>query len=121
MGDADIVIGDRSRDYMNRPRRFGNWILSQAFNVGRKNKIPDAMTGFWSARTEALPDILIENEWGLEIEIFLKSIAAGSRVVNTPVMSIYHKSFKENSTSRPLPLGIKLLATILKWRLILKQ
>jgi glycosyltransferase involved in cell wall biosynthesis len=115
--DADIVVGNRFiNPDMPGYRQFGNGLLSSVFNLGSHQKCPDAMSGFWAIRANAIPQ-LKENGWGIYVELLEKARTNGFRLMCCPIHTIYHSSYKDNSTLSPSTLGVILLWSILKWRL----
>lgn len=115
-GQADATMGCRAgQDGMPAYRRFGNQVLSLACNIGSPVKCPDAVTGFWAIRRDAIPQ-LIETQWGICIELLVKLRASGKRIKSVPVRPIYHKNYKDNSTLPPVKLAWLLMLAIMKWR-----
>lgn len=113
---ADIVMGCRGAG-MPAYRRFGNRLLTLACNTGSNFKPYDAVTGYWAIRANKLPK-LTEPKWGMAIELLIKGRSNGCRMATVKVASIYHGSYKENSSTSPVKLGLVLLWAIIKWRFI---
>lgn len=114
---ADVALGIRvNRHTMPIYRKFGNQVLTTAFNIGSRVRLPDAMTGFWAVRSSAVPNSLLERGWGLEIELFNRFRSNGVKITTVHVNTLYHPAFKDNSTSHPMKLGVLLLWKILIWR-----
>lgn len=115
---ADVVVGNRTTVKGMPPYRlFGNGILSAVINFHAKQQFKDAMTGFWAIRAEAIPK-LTEHGWGIYTELLIKVRANGHRLTSVPITPIYHKEYSENSTETPFKLGLILLWSIIKWRII---
>lgn len=115
---ADVVVGNRTAVRGMPPYRlFGNGILSAVINFHAKQQFKDAMTGFWAIRAEAIPK-LTEHGWGIYTELLIKVRANGHRLTSVPITPIYHKEYSENSTETPFKLGLILLWSIIKWRII---
>lgn len=113
---ADIVMGQRLTGNMPRYRMFGNKLLSAVCNIGARFQPADACSGYWAMSAHAIPN-LTENQWGLAVELLIKSRANGCHLVGVPVEAIYHENYADNSSAAPLKLGLSLLWLITKWRL----
>jgi len=114
-GRADAVAGVRLDGNMPRYRRFGNRILSWLANIGFRQALPDAMTGYWAVRCSHLPT-LEERGWGFAIELLMSLRASGARLEAVPVRAVYHARYGDNSSVAAWRLGIILLWKIVKWR-----
>lgn len=116
---ADVVLGSRLGKQDKRPyyRRlsnaFGTWIA----NVGVKQKVTDAITGYWAIRTSFLPSIT-EKGWGASFENLMKSRAAKARIISVPVQALWHNNSRDNSTLNPVLLGSIVIWKIIKWRFL---
>jgi glycosyltransferase involved in cell wall biosynthesis len=116
-GRADVVMGNRTVVRGMPPYRLlGNGVLSAFANFGSKVQSPDSMVGFWVMKASAVPR-LTENGWGIYTELLIKARANGYRLLSVPISPVYHKEYSDNSTERPFKLGLKLLWSIIKWRI----
>lgn len=113
---ADIVMGQRLIGNMPRYRRFGNKVLSAVCNIGARFRPADACSGYWAMSVGKIPN-LTENQWGLAVELLIKSRANGCIVKGVTVEAIYHDNYADNSSATPFKLGLSLLWLIIKWRL----
>jgi glycosyltransferase involved in cell wall biosynthesis len=118
-GKADVVLGSRLGVQDHRPlyrrlsNKFGTWLA----NIGAKQKVTDAITGYWALRAIRL-GIMTEDGWGASFENLIKLRAAGCHFMSVPVQAIWHDDPKENSTSNALMLGLIVVWKIIKWRVI---
>jgi glycosyltransferase involved in cell wall biosynthesis len=119
---ADIVVGTRKLQWKKMPgyRRFGNNIINFTFNAGNSGKTSDSMSGFRAYRRHVLLNIDFE-ENGFEYvpEVLLKAGRLAAWVVEVPISCVYHGNFAMNSSMRPVEHGLRMVYTILKWRLAL--
>jgi glycosyltransferase involved in cell wall biosynthesis len=119
---ADIVVGTRKLQWKNMPgyRRFGNNLINFTFNAGSSSKTSDSMSGFRAYRRHILNQINFE-EHGFEYvpEVLLKARRLSARTVEVPISCLYHGDFAMNSSMRPIEHGLRMICTILKWRLAL--
>jgi len=112
---TDIVIGCRLDGNMPSYRRFGNKVLTMLCNTGARFRPPDAVSGYWAFKAEAIPK-LDSQKWGLAVEMLIKSRANGWRMASIPVRAIYHDDYGDNSTLPPVKLALLILWSIVKWR-----
>jgi len=110
----DTAMGIRIKGAMPNYRRFGNKMLSGICNIGCRFSPPDALTGFWAIKANAIPE-LTEKKWGWAIELLIKS-RNKYRLTEIPVKAIYHNRYSDNSATSPVWLGLVLLWMIIKWR-----
>ena len=119
---TDIVVGSRKLQWKKMPsyRRLGNKIINFTLNAGTSNWTSDSMSGFRAYGRHILNLINFE-ETGFEYipEVILKARHLSARIVEVPINCFYHSDFAMNSSMRPLEHGLRMVGTIMKWRLIL--
>jgi len=118
--DADIACGVRTVNGNATPayRRIGLSVISAAYNVGsRKPWQHDVLSGFRAINRDAASNLLITDTWyGFSAEMLMKARLAGYRIVDVPVTCIYHKNVKDNSTINPVVHGVRVLLSVIMWR-----
>lgn len=116
---ADVVVGSRLGAHDKRPlyRRLSNAFGTWVSNIGARQKVDDALTGFWAIRVDCLPK-LEEAHWGLNFELLARLRKQGARIASVPVKAIWYADSKANSTVPPVKLGLIMLLKSIKWRLI---
>lgn len=113
-GMADVVIGCRGKS-APAYRRFGAGVLSYLCQVGHKEKILDAMSGYWAIRSDKIPPITTKG-WGASLEILIKLRGNGVRFACVDTPFTYHKEYSDNSHSGAIRLGLAHLWAIIKLR-----
>lgn len=89
-GEADMVVGSRvlgraERGALTPPQRLGNWLAAEV--IGRRHGQEFTDLGpFRAVRFPALLGLGMEDRtWGWNVEMHLKALKAGWRVVEVPV------------------------------------
>ncbi len=88
-GHADLVLGDRTRradpGTMPPQQRWGNALATSLIAIQTGHRFAD-MGPFRAARYEALVGLdLVDATWGWNVEMQMKALRAGLRVVEVPV------------------------------------
>jgi glycosyltransferase involved in cell wall biosynthesis len=116
---ADLVVGTRMLQASSMPfyRRLGNNIINWTFNFGSSPKVSDSMCGFRAYSADLLSGLEVK-ESGFEYipEILLKARHAAARITEVPIVCYYHESFQMNSTMEPFEQGLRMVLSIIKWR-----
>jgi glycosyltransferase involved in cell wall biosynthesis len=116
---ADLVVGTRMLQVGSMPfyRRLGNNIINWAFNFSSSHKVSDSMCGFRAYHADLLSRLEVK-ERGFEYvpEILLKARLAAARITEVPIVCYYHESFRMNSTMEPIEQGLRMVLSIIKWR-----
>lgn len=117
--ECDIAVGIRlNNDSMPPYRRFGNWLITLAFNIGVKFQLPDAQCGFRASTAEVATTIKTkEKGFGFITEFLIKARKGNYRIVGIPISCIYHAKLKENSTMNPITHGLGVLLSTIRWRI----
>ncbi len=119
VSNCDIVVGIRTGNHtMPQYRRFGNWVIGLAYNLGERHQLTDAQCGFRAFTAEVAQTIkTTESGFGCITEFLIKARKYGYRVQSVPVNCTYHKKLKENSTMNPIRHGLGVLFSTIKWRI----
>lgn len=115
--EADIVIGSRFLQDIKIPfyRRFGIWLITLAFNLGKSN-ITDSQSGFRAFKSDVLRELNIEETgFGQTTEIMIKARKHGYRIKEVPISCSY-RNLKEDSHMNPLRHGFDVIWATIKWR-----
>ena len=86
--DADGVIGARIYGRENIPllNRFGNWIITKAFNLLFGTKLRDVCSGMWMTRTEVLREMLPETRgFSIEVEVAANIASSAGLIKEVPI------------------------------------
>ena len=86
--DADEVIGARIYGRENIPllNRFGNWIITKAFNLLFGTKLRDVCSGMWMTRTEVLREMLPETRgFSIEVEVAANIASSAGLIKEVPI------------------------------------
>jgi glycosyltransferase involved in cell wall biosynthesis len=119
---ADIVVGTRKLQCKNMPvyRRLGNEMINFTFNAGTSSKTSDTMSGFRAySRRILIKTKFEENGFEYIPEVLLKARHMSARIAEVPISCRYHSDFAMNSSMRPIEHGLRMVYTILKWRMSL--
>jgi len=117
-GKADVTIGSRFMREANvsRYRKFGIDLITWLYNIGYKNKISDAQSGFRAFNRKALAHIAITYPgFGFSIETLVQARKHGLIMIEVPVSCIYHDS---SSTEHPVAHGWSVALAIVKIRVV---
>lgn len=123
-GEADLVIGSRfmCEHKIPRYRKFGINVITWLYNVGSKQKLTDAQSGFRAYSKSVLDSIdIAENGFGFSTEVLVKARKLGFRITEVPISCIYHEDYKQNSTLNPIRHGLSVSWVTIKWRLKLRN
>lgn len=116
-GKADFVIGSRFLYPANVPRyrKFGIDVITWLYNLGWKEKIVDAQSGFraYSRKTIEAIDITYPG-FEFSIQSLVRARKKRLKIVEAPVSCIYHDA---GSTQNPITHGLSVLWGIVKIRL----
>ena len=89
-GDADIVIGVRSREAMPRERILGNRVLDEATSRQAWFKHEDTQSGFRAYSSRALANLdFTEKGMAVESQTLIDAAKAGLKIVGVPVSTTY--------------------------------
>ena len=89
-GDADIVIGVRSREAMPRERIIGNRVLDEATSRQAGVKLEDTQSGFRAYSSRALASLdFTEKGMAVESQTLIDAAKAGLKIVGVPVSTTY--------------------------------
>lgn len=116
-GAADIVIGSRFLRTVQVPvyRKFGIDVITWLYNLGRKEKIVDAQSGFRAYGRKALDLINIRYDgFAFSIQTLVQARSRGLKICEVPVSCIYHDY---GSSQNPLVHGLNVALAVLKIRL----
>lgn len=116
LAEADVVIGDRSRDRANMPwvRRMTNSSSNALLSLVLRRRIRDAQCGMRAFRTSALERVpFVDGRFEAETRHLKASLRAGLRVAWVPIPAIYDGS---SSAFRPVRDGARIIAAILSDR-----
>jgi len=83
----DQIIGVRSNGRGNIPRfnRFGNWLITRAFNVLMGTKLSDVCSGMYLINTDVARGLEL-NTRGFDVEVEIAAqTAVGGRVTEVPI------------------------------------
>ncbi len=89
---ADLVIGTRSfeRGRMPLPRYFSNTVGSRVASLIAGVNLSDSQSGFRLIRAGKLRELrLRSNKYEIEMEMIIKAAAAGYRLEQVPVRTVY--------------------------------
>src|SRR5262245_37067124 len=89
---ADLVVGARTfvRDAMPLPRYFSNTIGSRVASNMVGIPLSDSQCGFRLMRADKLQELRLRaNKYEIEMEMIIKAVAAGYRVTEAPVRTVY--------------------------------
>ena len=115
-GEADIVIGSRflRKAQVPRYRKFGIDVITWLYNLGFKEKIIDAQSGFRAYSRKAIGVIEITDVgFGFSIQTLVQVRKHGLKIIEVPVSCIYHDS---GSTMNPLIHGLNVALAVLRIR-----
>ena len=116
LADADLVIGDRSRNRAGMPwvRRVTNTCSNALLSLVLRRRIRDAQCGMRVFRTSALEQVpFVDGRYEAETRHLKASVRAGLRIAWVPIPTIYDGS---SSAFRPVRDGARILAAILSDR-----
>jgi glycosyltransferase involved in cell wall biosynthesis len=117
---ADLVIGDRFFNYREIPlyRRLGISVITYVYNLWNDVNISDSQCGFRAYSKNLLNSLVIEEKgFAFIIETLVKCRAYKFRIVEIPIVCLYHDEFKENHTDNPFKHGFDTLVNLIKWRI----
>lgn len=89
---ADLVVGTRTfvREGMPLPRYFSNTIGSRVASNMVGMKLSDSQCGFRLIRADKLQALRLRaQKYEIEMEMIIKAVAAGYRVAEAPVRTVY--------------------------------
>lgn len=114
-GNYDEVIGAREKKIgMSVTYRFGNWILTKAFNLMFGTKLKDVLSGMYVVKTKVLKEI----EWGVKGFSIEAEIAAHAASIGK--ISEYPISYRKRLGEKKLKVihGFQIARDIVKlmWR-----
>jgi glycosyltransferase involved in cell wall biosynthesis len=88
--DHDLIIGQRSGSVIPITRRIANFLLAWSVNVIYKTKFADVQSGLRGIRREQLLKMdLTENRYQFDVEILLRSLESGLRIMTVPITVSY--------------------------------
>ena len=116
----DVVIGSRflSKNQIKMPiyRRFGNWLITLAFNFGH-TPIKDSQSGFRAFTRKALDQLgYKENGFGFATEMIIKARKQGLKICEVPISCSYH-NLAQDSHMNPFSHGFGVIVKTLEWRI----
>ncbi len=117
-GQADLVIGSRFLKVAKVPtyRKLGIDVITWLYNLGVKNKIIDAQSGFRAYSKKTLESIHITIPgFGFSIQTLVQARKSGVRIVEVPISIIYHD---QGSTVNPFIHGLSVAWTVVKIRFV---
>lgn len=89
-GDADVVIGVRSRETMPRERVMGNRVLDEAVSRKAGAKLEDTQSGFRAYSSRALASLdFKEKGMAVESQVLIDAARAGLKIVGIQVSTKY--------------------------------
>jgi len=116
-GIADLCVGVRMGDGMPGYRRFGNRVITCAYNMLSSRKIVDSQCCLRAFSRAFLENIeVVETGFGFSTEMLIKARSWNYRIKEIPVSTIYHKDTYNNSTLHAIPHGLGVLLSTIKWR-----
>ena len=116
-GTADLVIGSRFLCAAEVPyhRKFGIDIITWLYNVGHRDKIADAQSGFRAYSRKALEVIKITYPgFGFSIQSLVQPRKNKLIIVEVPISCIYHD---DGSTQDPITHGLSVAWAVVTIRL----
>jgi len=90
---AEVVLGDRMGDVAKMPalRRWTNRTTSRILSRLARQRISDSQCGFRLLRVDVLADLDLKTaNYETESEMLLQAAAAGHRIENLPITTIYN-------------------------------
>lgn len=84
----DEVIGARKRGRENIPllNRFGNWVITKAFNLLFATRLSDVCSGMYLVRTETLREVeFVAKGFSVEVEIAAHVASTTRRIGEIPI------------------------------------
>lgn len=123
-GRADVALGSRftrgsRQNYSSALRTFGNYVTSLYASILYLHRMTDVLAGMtaWNRRTvDAIH--LISDNYSYEVEIPVKALAKGLRVVDVPVTTEPRRT--GNSNVNVVRHGLQILRDITLFRLGIK-
>jgi glycosyltransferase involved in cell wall biosynthesis len=113
---ADLVVGARTfvREGMPLPRYFSNTIGSKVASNMVGMRLSDSQCGFRLVRADKLHALRLRaNKYEIEMELIIKAVAAGYRVAEAPVRTVY-----EDGQSRSKMRIVRDTVRICMWSLM---
>jgi len=114
---AGLVIGSRflCTAEVPRYRKLGIDAITWMYNVGHRDKITDAQSGFRAYSREVLRAINItDNGFGFSIQSLVQARKHKIKIIEVPVSCIYNGT---GSTEEPLKHGTSVALSVLRTRL----
>lgn len=115
--EYDEVIGARTIGRENIPliNRFGNWVITKAFNILFGIKLKDVCSGMYLIKTNIAKEIKYESGgFSLEIEIAAHTASMSGKIRDIDIK--YRKRIGKQKLSRLHGLKILFDAVILAWK-----
>lgn len=116
-GRCDVVIGSRflRPAAVARYRKFGIDVITWSYNLGCREKVADAQSGFRAYSRKAAESLHITYPgFGFSIQTLVQARKQGFRIAEQPVSCIYHDA---GSTLNPIVHGLNVLWSVIKIRL----
>ena len=113
--NADIVIGSRSMGG-SAPfvYRFGNFVLNTTFRLLYGQKITDTQSGYRAFRMDKFDGFAwASSGYDVETEMLTNARKHGLKLVELPIATKYHNSYKGTTIFD----GIKIFCKMLFWRI----
>lgn len=116
----DVVIGSRfmKGQSIKIPayRRFGIWLITLAYNFGHKS-ITDSQSGFRAYSKKFTNYMTVQEDgFGSVTELLVKARKYNYKIVEVPISCDYH-NLAQDSHMNPFEHGLKVIMSVLKWRL----
>jgi len=88
---ADMVVGSRisgdmEKGSISRLNKIGNKLFNKTINFALKSKVTDSLSGYRALRRKTFQDlVLFSNNFEIEVEMTVESLAKGYRVLEVPI------------------------------------
>lgn len=120
--NPDIIVGSRFKNIKGMPfiRLATNYFTSWIISLIAGNKIEDVQSGFRYINSKVLKNIEVKTKnFDAEPELLVKASWSGYKIINTPISTIYHKTF--TSYVNPIKDTIKFIKLVFNCLLIKKR
>jgi len=114
---ADMVVGSRISGDMEKGsittlNKIGNKLFNKTINFALKSKVTDSLSGYRALRRETFQNlILFSNNFEIEVEMTVESLAKGYRVLEVPIK--YGNRKGTTTKLNPTLDGAKIARTLL--------
>jgi len=114
---ADMVVGSRisgdmEKGSISRLNKIGNKLFNKTINFALKSKVTDSLSGYRALRRETFQNlILFSDNFEIEVEMTVESLAKGYRVLEVPIK--YGNRKGTPTKLNPTLDGVKIARTLL--------